>query len=91
MHLINSYHLSHFRSFHVVRSLFLRLIEEIVKQSGNILKEELIGISKYAAEVIAKFYYLSPFIFLNENFSHALVLLVPLKETYCKSVQISSD
>lgn len=37
--------LSLFLSFHVVHSLFLRLIEEIVKQPGKILKEELIGIS----------------------------------------------
>lgn len=33
-------HLSLFLSFHVVHSLFLRLIEEIGEQPGKILKEK---------------------------------------------------
>lgn len=45
-------HLTLVLSFHVVHSLFLRLPEEIEEQPGKILKRKLIGISKYAAEII---------------------------------------
>lgn len=46
-------YLSLFLSFHVVHSLFLKLIEEIGEQPGKILKKKLIGISEHVAEITA--------------------------------------
>lgn len=77
-------HLSLFLSFHVY-SLFLKLIEEMGEQPGKNVKDKLIRLSKYAAEIVIQ---------VPVAFSIKIVGILWVhfrRKCHCKSMQISSD